>query len=368
MNRTLSRLSMTIAALLATIPCAFAETRTISWDPVTSYTDGTPFESGKTVSYTLYWTTDPVLGSLRTIGTSIVSSSRSFDPVALGMTRGGTVYFTAKTVMGTGETSALSPAVAWVVPQAAPPAVTPPIPVVPPEVAPTPVAPPTAVLSGVTVSGPSSVNEGGTGTYTASATWDNGATAAIGPTWSVSSPYAGIGSGGLLKASAVTTDQVVTVSASYTSGGVTKTAMKSVTIADVASVAPAAPKSVGIGGPTSSAVADTWRLEWEPVTTNRDGTPLDPGRTVSYAAYWTDDPALASGSLRTLASSISGTTFEFAPSAHQMTKNAVVHLAVRAILDTGDPSSLSPSLVWRVENVGPVPPVQGKIYRARLRQ
>ena len=37
---------------------AFAETRTISWDPVTTYTDNTPIEPGKTVTYSAYWTTD----------------------------------------------------------------------------------------------------------------------------------------------------------------------------------------------------------------------------------------------------------------------------------------------------------------------
>ena len=40
--------------------CAFAETRTISWDPVTTYTDNTLIGAGETVSYSVYWTTDPV--------------------------------------------------------------------------------------------------------------------------------------------------------------------------------------------------------------------------------------------------------------------------------------------------------------------
>ena len=44
-----------------------------------------------------------------------------------------------------------------------------------------------AVLMSIAVSGPSSVNEGGTGTYTATGTWDNGTTAAISPTWSENS-------------------------------------------------------------------------------------------------------------------------------------------------------------------------------------
>jgi len=107
-----------ILAALA-IP-AFAETRTISWSAVTTYTDGTPIEAGKTVSYSVYWTTDPGLASLHSIGTSIAETSTPFDPDVLGMIRGGTVYFTVKTVLSANEISALSPGYAWVVPPAPP--------------------------------------------------------------------------------------------------------------------------------------------------------------------------------------------------------------------------------------------------------
>src|SRR3990172_11990988 len=111
--------------ILATLASpAFPETRTISWDPVTTYTDGTPIEAGKTVTYSAYWTTDPGLGSLHTIGTSLTMTSTTFDPDVQGMTRGGTVYFTAKAALNSGEESALSPAFAWVVPVVTPPVVT----------------------------------------------------------------------------------------------------------------------------------------------------------------------------------------------------------------------------------------------------
>src|SRR3972149_4339243 len=110
-----------IGILAALATPAFAETRTISWDPVTTYTDGTPIEAGKTVTYSAYWTTDPGLGSLHTIGTSLATTSTTFDPDVQGMTRGGTVYFTAKAVLNTGEEAALSPAYAWVVPIVPPP-------------------------------------------------------------------------------------------------------------------------------------------------------------------------------------------------------------------------------------------------------
>ena len=508
--------SLWVGILAALALPAFAETRTISWSAVTTYTDGTPIEAGKTVSYSVYWTTDPGLGSLHTISTGIATTTTTFDPGTQGMTRGGTVYFTVKTVLSTSEISALSPGYAWVVP---------------------PVPPSQPTLSGISVSGPSSVNEGGTGTYAATATWSDSTTTSVTPTWSENSSYATISSGGVLTASAVTSNQSVTVTASYTSGGVTKTATRAVTIANVAatlngisvsgpssvsaggtgtyaatatwsdstttsvtptwsenssyatissggvltastvtsnqvvtvtatyggktgtksvsivivpaglsSVAvsgpssvneggtgtymatgtwdngttlaviptwsvstsyatlssggvltalavtsnqtvtvtatyggktgtksvtivnvigtvPAAPKNIGIIGPTSSATTEIWQLRWEPVTTNWDGTPIDAGRTVRYTAYWTDDPALSEGSLRELASLISGTTLDFDPSIHQMVKNRVVYLTVRAVLDTGEPSSLGASLAWRVENVGPFPPGRGMIYK-----
>ena len=129
-----------IGILAALATSASAESRTISWNPVTTYTDGTPIEAGKTVSYSAFWTTDPGLGSLRTIGTSLATTSTAFDPDVQGMTRGGAVYFTAKAVLNTGEESALSPGYAWVVPLASTPPPEPP-PTPPPTEPPTP--PPT---------------------------------------------------------------------------------------------------------------------------------------------------------------------------------------------------------------------------------
>jgi hypothetical protein len=236
-----------------------------------------------------------------------------------------------------------------------------------------------ATLTSIAVSGPSSLNEGATGTYTARATWDNGATAAIGPTWSVSTTYASISSGGILTTSTVTSNQAVTVTASY--GG--RTGTLSVAIVDVPTEVPAPPKNIDLTGPISSgstlsastpsvsapsvsapiASSEIWRINWDPVTTNWDGTPLDPVRTVRYTAYWTDDPALSSASLRPLASLISGTALDFDPSKNQMSKNQVVYLTVQAILDTGEQSSLAASLGWRVENAGPAPPAKGRIIK-----
>ena len=327
-----------IGILAALATPAFAETRTISWDPVTTYTDNTPIEAGKTVTYSAYWTTDPGLGSLRTLGASIDATSTTFDPTVQGMPRGGTVYFTAKAVLNTGEESSLSPAYAWVVPV---------------------VTPPPAVLTGVTVSGPSSVNEGATGTYTATGTWDNGTTAAVSPTWSENSTYASISTGGVLTAAAVTANQTVTVTATY--GGRTGTA--SVTIVNVPAPPPAAPKNIGITGPISSGATEIWRVAWDPVTTYADDAPLEPGRAVRYSVYWTDDPALPAGSLRLLASSIVAAMVDFDPLAYPMVRNQVIYLTAQSILDTGEQSFFSASIEWVVANAGPAPPAGGIIIK-----
>ncbi len=90
----------------------------ISWDAVTTYTDGTLIGAGKAVLYTVYWTPDIWLevGSLHPIGSPTTATSLSFDSELAGMTTYQTVYFTVRTVLGTGEESSFSGAFAWDVP------------------------------------------------------------------------------------------------------------------------------------------------------------------------------------------------------------------------------------------------------------
>lgn len=99
---------------------ALAETRQLSWNPVTTYTNGTPIEPGRTVSYTVCWSNDPWLAAdtLRTLVSSITATSTTFDPVAEEMVNYQTIYFTVKTVLTTGEESALSAALPFVPPAA----------------------------------------------------------------------------------------------------------------------------------------------------------------------------------------------------------------------------------------------------------
>lgn len=334
---------LAVAILIAGPGLAAAETRTLSWDPVITYTDNTPIESGKTVAYTVYWSSDAALSqaSLRLIASSLTQTSATFDVDAQGMTRGQTAYFTLKSVLSTGEESALSAAYAWNVP---------------------PLSGPT--LSGLAIGGPSSVNEGGSAAYTATATWSDGTTTAASPSWSVSPSYATIGATGVLTAGQVTATQTVTVTASYTSGGATRTATKNVSVVDVPAQQPASPANLNISGPISIRGNPSWLLAWDPVSTYLDGAPVDPGRTVRYTAYWTTDPTLSAGTLRTLVSLTVGTSVEFDPASQGMGANQRVYFAARATLDTGAQSLLSGGPSWVASNDGPVPPA-GAVIRRR---
>jgi hypothetical protein len=91
-----------------------ARMRTISWDPVTTYTDNTLIV-GKTVTYQSYWTNDVNLapGNLNPIPMADNTlTSASFDDAI--MQADSPVYFTAIAVLReTGESSALSPGYLW---------------------------------------------------------------------------------------------------------------------------------------------------------------------------------------------------------------------------------------------------------------
>ena len=111
-----------------------------------------------------------------------------------------------------------------------------------------PVTPPpvTVTLASLAISGPASVNENGTGNYTATATMSNGTTKIVTATWSENSTATTISAAGVLTASAVAANQAVVVSASYTEGGVTKSAAYNVTVVDVP---PATLSSIALSGP-----------------------------------------------------------------------------------------------------------------------
>jgi hypothetical protein len=119
-----------------------------------------------------------------------------------------------------------------------------------------------ATLSGIAVTGPSSVNEGGTATYTATATWSDSSTTTVTPTWTENSQFASISASGVLTAQPVTSNQTVTVTAVYASGGVSKTATMTVTILDAAAtlngIAISGPSTVNEGGTGSFTATASW--------------------------------------------------------------------------------------------------------------
>lgn len=86
-------------------------------------------------------------------------------------------------------------------------------------------------LTGLTLSGPSSVNSGATASYTATATFSNNTTQNVtaSASWSVS-PALGTISSGNYTPGTVSANQTVTIGASYTSGGVTKSGSVAVTV------------------------------------------------------------------------------------------------------------------------------------------
>jgi hypothetical protein len=97
--------------------------------------------------------------------------------------------------------------------------------------------PPAATLTGLSINGPSSVAENSTATYTATARWSDNSTSAVTPTWSVNSQVVEINTGGVLYCQGgVASDQAVTITATYSSGGIIGTATKSVTITNGQSI------------------------------------------------------------------------------------------------------------------------------------
>lgn len=200
-----------------------ANATTMSWDPVDKYTDGTDIEALRLpVTYDAWWSTSTTFVTPHNLLSNGTATSVVFDITAQGMVRGTTIYFGARArIANPVEVSVDTPPFSWTVPS--------------------------LILSSIAItSGPSTVNENSEATYAASATWSDNSVTTITPAWSVSpATYASISASGVLTTSAVPSDQAVTITASYTSGGVTKTATKAVTITN--SNRPVAPVGVRIG-------------------------------------------------------------------------------------------------------------------------
>ncbi|HEX9204517.1 MAG TPA: hypothetical protein VF853_01190 [Candidatus Deferrimicrobiaceae bacterium] len=345
MKRCLAVLGAFVFVFLIVPGGCWAETRTISWTAVTTYTDGTPIEPTRTITYDIFWTTDAGLSpaTLRAIASSVSQTSATFDPDVQGMPRGQTIYFTGDAVLDTGEKSAMASPYSWVVPTVTPP--------------------PAPTLASLSISGPASVNENSGGTFTATATWSDNSQSVVSPTWSVSpATYASISSAGVLSTLTVTSNQAVAVAASYPSGGVTRTATRAVTIVDVPAGTLNPPQNVAVTGPVATSPTRIFRLGWDPVASYADGTPI-PAGSARYTAYWTTDSSLSPGTLRPLASSIAGTSVDFDPAAAGMVTDQRVYFTAIVTTTAGEQSPLAPGITWVVLNPGPAAPTGGTIIR-----
>ncbi len=90
---------------------------------------------------------------------------------------------------------------------------------------------PAATLTAIQISGPVSVSEGATAQFSCTASYSDGSSATVSPTWSENSAAASISTSGLLTAGAVSADTAVIITAQF--GGITDT--HSVTVTDVPS-------------------------------------------------------------------------------------------------------------------------------------
>ena len=101
------------------------------------------------------------------------------------------------------------------------------------------------ILTSLSISGSNAVSENNSTSFVATATFSDNTTQTVtgNAVWSENSATAAINSSGVLTASEVSEDMAVTVQASYTIGGVTKTATKVITIVDVppSNLAPSTP-------------------------------------------------------------------------------------------------------------------------------
>ena len=95
----------------------------------------------------------------------------------------------------------------------------------------------TATLTGLSIDGPSSMPVNGTATYTAMASWDDNTTSVVTPNWDVDLQMASITPGGVLSCQDIASNQTATITATYSSGGITETDTMDVTIVNGTPVA-----------------------------------------------------------------------------------------------------------------------------------
>ena len=110
-------LSLALATIIV-VCAAGAYAETLSWNAVTTYTDGSSIGTA-TVTYTAVWSTSSSLTSPTTLVSGTSSTSATFSIGTAGMPRGSTIYFGVKATVA-GVDSAYSTALSWSVPSLTP--------------------------------------------------------------------------------------------------------------------------------------------------------------------------------------------------------------------------------------------------------
>ncbi len=333
-----------------------AEIRQVSWAPVTTYGDGTLIEADKSVGYTIYWSADPGLsaGTLLVLVSNQSGTSAAFDPENSGMARGQTIYFMAKSVLNTGEVSPLSAAVQWVVPLK--------VPVEP-------------SILGITNVGTWQISWGAVSAYTDGSPLEAGKTVRYTVCWTADPWLAAESLQPILSSVTATSaafDPVAAGMSKYQTVYFTVKAALDTGVESSLSMGfpwnvpnsqPAAPAGIAIAKVSAAGQPYSAQLSWSPVTSYTNGSPIEAGKFANYTLYWTTDPGLAAGTLRLLASPVQGTSIVFSPSAQGMIPNQRVYFTAKTVLSSGEESSLSTGLSWRVSNKGPGSPSNGKIVK-----
>jgi len=154
-----------------------------------------------------------------------------------------------------------------------------------------------ATPSSLAITGPTSVYENSSASYTATATWSNGSTSDVTAlaSWSDNSASSKFASPpGKLETQAVSSNQTVTLSAQYSHNGVTRSNTHNVTIADVSATL----SSLAIIGP--ALVNENSRASYTATATWSDGSTNDVTAWASWSGGAPYAVFISSGELGTL--------------------------------------------------------------------
>lgn len=106
-----------VSLFIVSASIAWATPRTVSHDVVTTYTDNTPIEATKTVTYSV-WYVDSVTGAIVQIANKVPETVHPFNDNV--MVKGRLYNFNGQAFLNTGEQSAVSPNYGWTVPLGVP--------------------------------------------------------------------------------------------------------------------------------------------------------------------------------------------------------------------------------------------------------